>query len=483
MAGAAAEAQWKDKYRDLVRDYETKEREWSRLEHALRSAAGKLAFAAMGQNAALDKAVEAVLGALRTDLSSTKLDSSLSGLVRALQVPEPHEIASAANPPAEPKPASQPAPTTDSATVPATPSAAAAPATPPIAPAAAAVEVEPLLRGLLAGLGRSPALADVAGRLERKLDAGVRATDWAPYLQSVADSVTAVIADLQKQRRELEEFLEQVTRQLAEFEDWSTWQEGEARSRQADTIGLEHTVTTEMRGLHKEVQDSHDLSALKVKVQSRLDTVAHQLQAFRDNEGRRLAASERRAVELKREVVKLKGRTHELIKLCADQESRLMLDSLTGVHSRYAYEQRLEEEYQRWQRHAQPLTFSIWDVDLFKRINDTCGHDAGDRLLRGIADILGRQKRVEDFLARIGGEEFVLLLPMTALDAAKTVTDKIRAAVERTEFRHHGEHVPVTISCGLTEFRPSDTPVVVYERADRALYQAKQGGRNRCEAL
>ena len=471
MAGVAAEAQWKDKYRDLVRDYETKEREWSRLEHALRSAAGKLAFAAMGQNAALDKAVEAVLGALRTDLSAGRLDTSLSGLVRVLQVPKAEEPANSTPAAAKPAPATVSAP------------APASSATPPVAPAAVSAELEPQLRALLAALGRSPALAEVAGKLERKLDAGVRATDWAPYLQSVADSVVAVIADLQKQRRELEEFLEQVTRQLAGFEDWSTWQEGEARSRQADTLGLEHTVTAEMRGLHQEVQDSRDLTALKVKVQSRLDTVAQQLHTFRDNEGRRLAESERRTVELKREVVKLKGRTTELIKLCADQESRLMLDSLTGVHSRYAYEQRLEEEYQRWQRHAQPLTFSIWDVDLFKRINDTCGHDAGDRLLRGIADILGRHKRVEDFLARIGGEEFVLLLPMTELEAAKTVTDKIRAAVERTEFRHHGEHVPVTISCGLTEFRTSDTPVVVYERADRALYQAKQSGRNRCEAL
>ena len=464
MAGVAAEAQWKDKYRELVRDYETKERQWSALERALRAAAGKLAFAAMGQNAALDKAVESVLGALRTDLSSANLDASMSGLVRALQIPKAEEALAAAKPAAATNSASAPPP----------------PVAPPSHPAAASVDVEPLLRGLVAALARTPALAEVAGKLERKLDAGVAPAGWATYLRSVADSVAAVIDGLQAQRRELEEFLDQVTRQLAEFEDWSTWQEGEAKSRQADTIGLEHTVTAEMRGLHKEVEDSRDLTALKVKVQSRLDTVAQQLLAFRDNEGRRLADSERRTVELKREVTKLKGRTTELVRLCADQENRLMLDSLTGVHSRYAYEQRLEEEYQRWQRHAQPLTFSIWDVDLFKRINDTCGHDAGDRLLRGIADILGQHKRVEDFLARIGGEEFVLLLPMTELEAAKTVTEKIRAAVERTEFRHHGEHVPVTISCGLTEFRASDTPTVVYERADAALYQAKLQGRNRC---
>ena len=473
MPGVAAEAQWKDKYRELVRDYETKEREWSALEHALRAAAGKLAFAAMGQSEAIDKAIESVLGALRTSLSATNLDASMSGLMRAIQLPK------AAEAPAAEKPA--PAAISPAVTHPAPVHAApSGPTAPSSNSAATSVDFESLLRGLVEALARTPALAEMAGKLERKLDAGLTPADCAPYLHSVADSVAAVIADLQRQRRELEEFLEQVTGQLAEFEDWSTWQEGEARSRQADTIGLEHTVTAEMRGLHKEVEDSRDLTALKVKVQSRLDTVAQQLITFRDSEGRRLAESERRAVELKRELTKLKGRTTELIRLCADKENRLMLDSLTGVHSRYAYEQRLEEEYQRWQRHAQPLTFSIWDVDFFKRINDTCGHDAGDRLLRGIADILGHHKRVEDFLARIGGEEFVLLLPMTALEAAKTVTDKIRAGVERTEFRHHGQHVPVTISCGLTEFRAGDSPTAVYERADAALYQAKMQGRNRC---
>ena len=160
-----------------------------------------------------------------------------------------------------------------------------------------------------------------------------------------------------------------------------------------------------------------------------------------------------------------------------------MIDSLTGAHSRYAYESRLEEEFQRWQRHAQPLTFSIWDIDSFKKINDEYGHDAGDRLLRGVADIFAHNKRAEDFFARIGGEEFVLLLPMTVLETARGVTDKLRQAIETAAFRHHGAPVPVTISCGLTEFRQGDTAAAAYERADRALYQAKESGRNCCVAL
>ena len=343
-------------------------------------------------------------------------------------------------------------------------------------------DLEALLRGLLAALARTPALAEAAHKLEQPLDTGVAVADWPGYLRKIADSVGAVVEQVQAQRRELEEFLEQVTQQLAEFETWTAWQEGAAKSRRADSVGLEHKVEAEMRGLQQEVTESRELAALKGKVKARLDTVASQLLEFRHTEERRLAESEQRTNELRREVVKLKGRTNDLIKLCTAQESRLMFDSLTGAHSRYAYEQRIEEEYQRWQRHAQPLTFSIWDIDLFKRVNDTYGHDAGDKLLRGVADLLARHKRVEDFLARIGGEEFVLLLPMTALEAAKGVAEKLRAAIEWQEFRHHGEVVPVTMSCGLTEFRSGDTPTSVYERGDRALYQAKQQGRNRCVA-
>ena len=93
---------------------------------------------------------------------------------------------------------------------------------------------------------------------------------------------------------------------------------------------------------------------------------------------------------------------------------------------------------------------------------------------------MNRHKRTEDFLARIGGEEFVLLLPMTTLDAGLVVANKLRVEIEETAFRHKGQPERITISCGLTEFRPGDTPVAVYARADEALYKAKEQGRNRC---
>jgi diguanylate cyclase len=462
MAEAAADAKWKDRYRELVRDLEDKERQWTALETALRSAAGKLALAAMGQGKALDSALEKVVVALQSDISPPQLDASVSQLVRALQIDETE--------------------TADSGLPGAAPDAAAA-RQPAVGVARESGDLEKTLGAFVAAIARVPALSLVATTVQRELGAGTTPAEAAALLEHIANAVADVIFSLQSQRAELESFLDQVTRQLAFLERWTGWQLDAAQSRRDDNIGLERTFEHEMTGLKRDVDELHDVATIKVKVQTRLDAVADQLRSFRESEERRSAENERHAAELKREVAQLKARTNELAEICAAQENRLMIDSLTGVHSRYAYEARINEEHQRWQRHSQPLTYTIWDIDHFKRINDQYGHEAGDRLLRAVAEILNRHKRAEDFLARIGGEEFVLLLPMTALDAGLVVANKLRVAIEETAFRHKRQPERITISCGLTEFRPGDTAVAVYARADEALYKAKEQGRNRCVSV
>jgi diguanylate cyclase len=466
MAEAAADAKWKDRYRELVRDLEAKEREWSALEKSLRTAAGKLALAAMGHGKALDKALDQVVAALRPDTSPPKLDASVSQLVRALQIDDGPSESERNGKDAQ--------------------NAAAASRAAPVAPPPArdsSADLAKTLAAFVASIARIPALGQAARDVERQLRAQVTPEDAASFLEHIANAVAEVVASLQSQRADLENFLEQVTRQLAFLERWTSWQQDAAQSRREDNRGLERTFEDEMTGLKRDVEQLRDVAAIKDKVQTRLDAVADRLRSFRESEERRNAENERHAAELQQEVVQLKSRTKELVQICAEQESRLMVDALTGVHSRYAYETRLNEEHQRWQRHAQPLTYTIWDIDHFKRINDQYGHEAGDRLLRKVADILNGNKRAEDFLARIGGEEFVLLLPMTTLEAGMTVATKLRLAIEATPFKHRRQPEHITISCGLTEFRAGDTPAAVYARADQALYKAKEQGRNRCVSV
>jgi diguanylate cyclase len=157
-----------------------------------------------------------------------------------------------------------------------------------------------------------------------------------------------------------------------------------------------------------------------------------------------------------------------------------LLDAVTGLPNRLAYEERVEQEMARWKRFDDPLTLLIWDVDDFKSINDRFGHQAGDKALRVIAQSLKARLRETDFIARFGGEEFVCLLCGAQGKEALSVAEEMRRSVESNAFHSQGKPVPVTISCGVASFQTGETLDDVFSRADRALYQAKKSGKNRC---
>ena len=176
----------------------------------------------------------------------------------------------------------------------------------------------------------------------------------------------------------------------------------------------------------------------------------------------------------------MEGETRGLRQRVLEERSLALRDPLTGLPNRLAYDERMAQEYERWKRYRRPLAVSVWDVDRFKLINDTYGHKAGDRVLAIVARLLQQNIRATDFIGRYGGEEFVVLMPETALDGARVVAEKLRAAIEAAETHFKGQPVKITISAGLTLFAEQDTPETVFERADRGLYEAKAQGRNRC---
>jgi len=178
-----------------------------------------------------------------------------------------------------------------------------------------------------------------------------------------------------------------------------------------------------------------------------------------------------------------------------------LTDPLTGLYNRRFFERRMGEEMERWARRRDgALTCMLVDVDHFKQINDRHGHQAGDRVLQGLARLLGRVLRGSDVLARYGGEEFVLLLPETNLEQGAYIAERLRALVETTSIpTTDGKSLTVTVSVGLAslgasngapphrsvaamdpvEGRVDDPSAWLLQSADKALYQAKQGGRNR----
>jgi diguanylate cyclase (GGDEF)-like protein/PAS domain S-box-containing protein len=156
------------------------------------------------------------------------------------------------------------------------------------------------------------------------------------------------------------------------------------------------------------------------------------------------------------------------------------IDPLTNIYNRRKFYALLSDEIERSERYERPLSFMMLDIDYFKRVNDTYGHDVGDRVLVTVADIVNKIIRKIDAFARLGGEEFAIIVPETEIEGSKALAEKIRKGIEGFSFNGVGE---ITISIGVTEFKRDDTVDSLLKRADDALYICKDRGRNRVEVL
>ena len=160
-----------------------------------------------------------------------------------------------------------------------------------------------------------------------------------------------------------------------------------------------------------------------------------------------------------------------------------LTDALTSLRNRRAFDQHLPAALEHSRRYTRPLSLAVIDVDHFKSINDTFGHDAGDAILRGIAEIIASGTRQADYVARVGGEEFAILLPETALFEGLQFAEKLRTLIASTPIEVAGDPKHVTVSIGIASVPHTemDSPDEFYRAADQALYRAKSNGRNRVE--
>ncbi len=155
-------------------------------------------------------------------------------------------------------------------------------------------------------------------------------------------------------------------------------------------------------------------------------------------------------------------------------------DSLTGIANRREFLRILESEVDRVKRYGVPLSLVMYDLDDFKRVNDTFGHNVGDQLLQAVTNLVQENIRTTDTMARWGGEEFMVLMPQSDMQAAKDAAEKLRCAIAVHRFEQVSE---LTASFGVTAFQSSDDLNALLKRVDDALYRAKERGRNRIEVL
>ncbi len=170
----------------------------------------------------------------------------------------------------------------------------------------------------------------------------------------------------------------------------------------------------------------------------------------------------------------------ELKRVNAILENQATTDSLTGIYNRRKFLEQLQLKIQEAKRYGMPLALIFFDIDHFKQVNDTHGHEAGDTVLQKLTRIVTDMIRQTDVFARFGGEEFVILVHNNDVRTGRELAEKIRLSVEQHSFPQIRR---ITCSFGVAQFYPDDTAESVIKRADDAMYAAKQAGRNRVETL
>ena len=343
------------------------------------------------------------------------------------------------------------------------------------------VRILEVLGRLLERLEPPERLAADARRLQERLAASPDLDEVPDIIIGTTRLVGAALDNIRRERGELERFLYGLNDRLEEIGEWLAAR-GDSDSEAATARrNLGSTMTQHMQDLRTDVDRAVDLDALKGIIYERVSVVESQLTSHMQSEEQRQRDTQHSIRELTEKLTETQADEARLRTLLEETRRRALRDGLTGVYNRAAFDDRLEHEFARSRRQAQPLAFMLWDIDRFKQVNDTYGHPAGDRILQAVAERLAGNVREVDFVARYGGEEFALVLPATERDAAVALAEKLREAIETIGFLYRGEPVSISASCGVVTAGFDDTPETMVHRADQALYRAKRNGRNRVE--
>jgi diguanylate cyclase len=448
---------WKQKYRESLLEMEADEKRWREVEQILRRLIGRLCAAGMGMDSQLDDELTALAAANRRNADAAELErlaKSLTSAVVTLDATSPVLKILSPLPPAA--------------------TAAAKPKRWDSTCAAVA--------GLLTHLRTGEPDDLTAQRLIAELSGAETDGALAAIVARVADIIRDRAASLAGERLRAAAVLSEVTRRLEEMAGYLTESNSASRSRFDDTQSLNDTVMSHVRELTDEVSGATELVLLQSAVSARLESVAQQVCDFRAREQIRLLEYNGRAEHMRARIADLEQEAQELHSKLDLEKHGARLDPLTGVANRKSFDERFAEEIARRTRGGAPLVMLLWDIDSFKVINDSYGHRAGDRVLQTVAGCFKRALRAGDFVARIGGEEFAVLLSGVGLSEAVNIANAVRTAVEGLRFHFRGAPVRVTVSCGVTELNSEDASEAAFDRADAALYRAKNGGKNLCVA-
>jgi len=446
---------WKQKYRDALLEAEAEEKRWREVERVLRRLIGRLCAAGMGVDRELDDELIALAAANRRNADAGELErlaQTLRNAVVAVDATSPVLQLRAL----------------------------------PLTPPGAGIKRWDLTCAALASLLESvkAGASDPAAPQGLITDLATVATDadLAAIVTRTADLIHERGESLARERLQAAAVLSEVTQRLEEMGKFLADSNSANRNHFDDTQSLNDTVMSQVRELTDEVSGATDLGLLQSVVSARLVSVSRQFSDFRAREALRMAEYSGRTAHMRERIADLERETLELHSKLDLEKHGARLDPLTGIANRKSFDERFAREITRRSQGDAATVLLLWDIDNFKVINDSYGHRAGDRVLQSVAACFTAALRASDFVARIGGEEFAVLLGGLKVAEAEKIANQVRTAVEGLRFHFRATPVRITVSCGITELHQGEAPETVFERADSALYRAKNAGKNLCVA-
>ena len=319
------------------------------------------------------------------------------------------------------------------------------------------------------------------GAITAQLQQAADAAAVKAIAKDLANFVVEYVASLHSEVAGLNSFLMVIKARLGEVSGFVDLEKSERKVASSARDDLHKSVQLSLDTMRGRVNAAADINQLKDDIQRQIGIIDGNLNAFIKSEGARSERVDHQHGGLAKQLEELGRETDRLRQQLMEAQDRALHDTLTGLPNRLAYNERMAIEHARWQRSGQHLSLVVLDIDRFKSINDSWGHQAGDRVLKYLARELSSQIRAQDFFGRFGGEEFVLILPATNRAGALKLADGLRRHIESCRFKFKDQPVAVTVSCGVAEFTPEEAPMHAFERADTCLYAAKNNGRNRCE--
>lgn len=325
-------------------------------------------------------------------------------------------------------------------------------------------------------------MGDNSGTLTRLTEMLTGKPDWATLDELAQKTINLLNRRLSDEKKQFEGYLSELNAKLERINEIVESDSETLKELKAINLEFNDSINKQMSEARQKIDNQDKVDVLKTDLLASLDAIAQRLETYQATYGSKLQSLQANKQEMNTHIQTLEKENLELLTELHKERQLSKLDTLTQLPNRQGFNARLEEELSRAERYNQYLSIAMLDIDFFKKINDDFGHLVGDKVLRMMANEMKKVCRESDFIARFGGEEFVVLLPQTSETDALIAIDKIRNHIANCPFHFQNRPVPLTLSGGVAERLANEDVETWMDRADAALYKSKRSGRNQVTA-